>query len=353
MLDPEAELGEYPELRHLLRACKPVVKCFHDAEQEAFKYQAKYCWNAKWAAILGTVAILLGVLLLVLMNLEAIFSLRWSLAPVTLIELAVAVAAMMIVTKGLFASDKEKWLVERNRAERCRLLKFSIMIDSEMWSGAKFAISEDKLQRRLGDIQSARLTGLWAWTENDPPPHCPEPFVNHSVSTAALRQLVDYYRKKRLDFQLAWLARTAKRSEEKHRPSRNQFSFLFYASIVAIFLHTVAGLPLLSEELGVEVLPSRLIAGMTALSLVFIFFAVIFPVIGTGLRTSHLADEPARNASRYRAKEHALSELSARLSQAMEAQSPDAVFRELSFCEQVLELDQREWLRLMIEAEWF
>jgi hypothetical protein len=356
MLDPDTEVGDYPELGNLLRACKPVVKSFYEAEREAFKYQTNYRWNAKWAARLGTGAIVLGVLLLVLMqfgNLPGFSLVRLSLAPVTLIELVVAVAAIVIVTRGQFASDKEKWLLERNRAERCRLLKFSVLTDPEIWIGAKSAISEDKLQRRLRDIQSAELTTLWNWIEKDPPPRCPEPFVNHRVSASALLQLVDYYRKKRLDFQLGWLARTAKRYEEKHRPKSYQFSFLFYASIVAVFLHTVAGLPQLSEELGIHVLPGLVIVGMTALSFIFIFFAVIFPVIGTGLRTSQLADEPARNASRYRAKEYALDELSARLGQAMDAQDPDVVFRELGFCEQVLELDQREWLRLMIEAEWF
>lgn len=30
-----------------------------------------------------------------------------------------------------------------------------------------------------------------------------------------------------------------------------------------------------------------------------------------------------------------------------------AIFRELGFCEQVLESDLPEWMRLMVEAEWF
>jgi len=36
-----------------------------------------------------------------------------------------------------------------------------------------------------------------------------------------------------------------------------------------------------------------------------------------------------------------------------EANDPDTVFREIGFCEQTLEADLREWLRLMVEAEWF
>jgi hypothetical protein len=273
MLDPETEVSEYPELRDLLHACKPVVKAFHDAEREAFKYQANYRRNAKWSAWLGTTAIALGVLLLVLMqfrNKDGVSEVPFALVSVTICELVAAVLAIIVVSWGQFSSDKEKWLLERNRAERCRLLKFSMLIDPEIWGGAKSAISEDKLQRPLRDIQSAELASLWSWIEKDPPPRCAETLGNHRVSAAALRQLVDYYRKKRLDYQIGWLARTAKRCEEKHRPQRYQFSFLFYASIVAVFLHTVSGIPQLSEEMGIKVVPAELIAGMSVLSLIFV-----------------------------------------------------------------------------------
>jgi hypothetical protein len=194
MLDPETEVAEYPELGHLLRACEPVVKAFHDAERDAFRYQANYRWNAKWAAKLGTAAIVLGVLLLVLMQfsrLQGFSFVRFALAPVTLFELLVAVAAIVIVTRGLFASDKEKWLLERNRAERCRLLKFSLLVDPEIWGGAHSPTSENKLHGPLRDIQSAELTSLWNWIEKDPPPNCPKPLPDHRVPTHALRRLVD------------------------------------------------------------------------------------------------------------------------------------------------------------------
>jgi hypothetical protein len=33
--------------------------------------------------------------------------------------------------------------------------------------------------------------------------------------------------------------------------------------------------------------------------------------------------------------------------------NPEAIFRDFWCCEQVLESERREWLRLMMDAEWF
>jgi len=58
----------------------------------------------------------------------------------------------------------------------------------------------------------------------------------------------------------------------------------------------------------------------------------------------------SRNAARFEAVHHILSALSERLRDASDAPT---VFRELGFCEQTFESDLREWMRLMVEAEWF
>ena len=78
--------------------------------------------------------------------------------------------------------------------------------------------------------------------------------------------------------------------------------------------------------------------------------AASLPVLGAGFRTLRTAHEYARNASRFEATHDALSALSDRLRKAKDAPT---IFRELGFCEQVLEADLREWMRLMVEAEWF
>ena len=78
--------------------------------------------------------------------------------------------------------------------------------------------------------------------------------------------------------------------------------------------------------------------------------AVILPAVGAAIRTVQLSRELERNALRARAKEQALKRLRDQL---LVEQNPPAILLTLHTCEDILESDHREWLRLMIEAEWF
>ncbi len=90
------------------------------------------------------------------------------------------------------------------------------------------------------------------------------------------------------------------------------------------------------------------------------------PIATSEISTISTAHEFARNTSRFQAEHHALCELARRLSEVL-SEAPDntagvapdrehdthAVLWELGFCEHMLESDRREWLRLMVEAEWY
>jgi hypothetical protein len=58
----------------------------------------------------------------------------------------------------------------------------------------------------------------------------------------------------------------------------------------------------------------------------------------------------ARNTDRYRAKAVAMTSIDSALEHVTDARSR---FLGLWFSEQTLENEHREWLRLMLEAEWF
>jgi hypothetical protein len=351
MLDPRTEVDQSGELRELLTACEPVVADFYDAERKALGFQVKYRSNVRRAFWSGTIAVVLAVALMlsIQVNLGSLFSDRVdkdALLVVTSIEFGAALIALKVVLGGQYRLDKENWLVERNSAERCRLLKFRVLIHPGIWTGKQSVKSYDTVKGPLAVIQARDIKGLWDWIQKDPPPRW-EPIDRH-VPWPTLQPLVAYYQGKRLEFQMRYLSQTAKRYEEKHWAKRYEFPFYFYASLVVVIAHVIAeGLaysPLLSPY-GPAV--------MKVLSLILLALAIVLPAIGTASRTKHLADEPARNASRYKAKWHALQQLQGSLSRAVEARDAEAVLRTMSFCEQVLELDQREWLRLMIEAEWF
>ncbi len=80
-----------------------------------------------------------------------------------------------------------------------------------------------------------------------------------------------------------------------------------------------------------------------------IVLAASLPVVGGAIRTFQGAHQFARNTYRYRAKALALSSIDAGLTHAAQTR---AQFLALWFSEQTLENEHREWLRLMLEAEW-
>jgi hypothetical protein len=346
MLDPLRDAGEYPELRKPLIACDPVVKAFYRAEAKAFDLQRKYRWDAKVVEWFGTGAILLAIVILVLDGWDQNIAAPRLLTQHSLtehlawLELIAAFIAMLVVFVGSGRLHKEGWLIERNRAERCRMLKFRTLIDPKVWLGQGILPIDEFVRRKLQPIETAGLGELWEWIDGDPAPQWSSS-TGVTLSREVLQQLLEYYQKTRLNFQRKYLDQTALRFERNERIRPSVLSFLFYAGIVCVFIHVL-----------IDLIGGDQNAAAHA-SLLFLALAVGLPTIAAGLRTSFLARERARNASRYRAKSKALGEIDERLTELAAEHDAEAVFRELNFCEYVLDLDQREWLRLMIEAEWY
>jgi hypothetical protein len=85
-------------------------------------------------------------------------------------------------------------------------------------------------------------------------------------------------------------------------------------------------------------------------SVALIEAAAIFPVVGSAIRTYRGAHESSRNTTRFRAAFVELGRLGERLQ--IET-APEAILELLRRSEEILEVEHRDWLRLMIEAEWF
>jgi hypothetical protein len=76
------------------------------------------------------------------------------------------------------------------------------------------------------------------------------------------------------------------------------------------------------------------------------------PVVGWGIRTYRSAHEYARSASLFHVKHHNLEDLKREIEQA-DLGSPNTLKRLLWKGEDYLEREHREWLWLMVEAEWY
>ena len=78
-------------------------------------------------------------------------------------------------------------------------------------------------------------------------------------------------------------------------------------------------------------------------------FAAALPVIAAGFRSYRGSREFERNALRHRATRDSLEALEGQLRTKNLAEK----FRVLGFCELVLEVDCREFMRLLCEVEWY
>lgn len=63
-----------------------------------------------------------------------------------------------------------------------------------------------------------------------------------------------------------------------------------------------------------------------------------------------MASERRRNAVPFQAKHYALGQLKKELQRETD---PDTIYHLLWQCERIMEAEHREWLRLMIQVEWF
>ena len=82
------------------------------------------------------------------------------------LETVSALAALVAVVLGLFIAFKARWLLERHKAERLRLLKFGFLLDPDVWcDDDRFA---NRVQQLRDDVQQvSRMTAhdFREWTE--------------------------------------------------------------------------------------------------------------------------------------------------------------------------------------------
>ncbi len=330
MTDSPVDVVTWPRLGEILTLCRDTVQAaYHRADRAAMHNQRHHRLITLFAIVFGTLAVLFAVL-----QLSHLVDASWPLG----MEVVAALVALISVGLGLVASQQVNWLLERHKAERYRLLKYRFLIDPRLWcSDAARAARIEQFRANLDGIDRLTKSELHCWIEEDEIPEVPDIPVDALVDRDALRELTDYYQRKRLDVQTKFFEDRWRRNVRRDVLTRHLPPALFFGSVWAALAHFAVDI--VTGTHG-ELLVSRLL----------IVFAVVLAVLGAGVRTYRGAHEFARNTNRFRAKYLALTHLGDRLRQETD---PAVIFRDLWYCEQILESEHREWLRLMIDAEWF
>jgi len=296
----------------------------------AQRLQVAHRRTVVWSAVAGAAALLVLALQLALPA-----PLQTALL---LLETPAVLLASVLVVRSLFSFRQESWLLHRYRAEQLRSLKFRFIVDARFWTRQedwkpRLEIEVDRIQKLSRDDLAARSRKEWV-------PELPTREEAGGADPRSLSDLVAYYRAVRLKSQIAYFETKVAEEEESRLDNPRLLPLFFFLGV------GLAGVRLLLEWLD----RAQVLETGSRMALVVGLAALAVPTAWTALRTIRSAGERARNAARSAAKHHALCEYDERL--AMQ-KDPLLIFATLYHCEALFDAEQREWLRLMRDAEWY
>jgi hypothetical protein len=270
----------------------------------------------------------LGIVLL----LVALFAEKWKEQPEWFLwaEFVLGLVVIAAVLTGVFAHLHHRWLSTRIRAERLRLLFFAALTDAEFWRTGQPRSG----WFRLKDIELREWAKGGSFPEI-PGPDRPVPRVPEGIAP--------FYGRARLAAQIEYFEAKLKRESGRWWDDPAVVQFVFFASIILIVVHALMRI---TNPPPIESLkewyrrPDEIV----------VFFAAAIPTIFAGFKTLRSSNEFARNTARAKAKLSQLVDLDAALKNAKDAWT---VISTMQLSEALLEEEQREWARLMTEAEWF
>jgi len=355
MVDPKGWL-ESEALSDALLTCQDMLlKQYKELDRLAKIDQSKHFSRAVWAAIFALVAIVVA-LVNVGYRATSPISAGTPTYVLAVLELLAGGAALVTVAYGIWTAYHHEWLLNRYRAERLRYAKFHFLTSADLWVPSRRDRAIAELRDEARDIRHHGMDDVKMWLKVD---RAPRPAdlprdVDLAASAESIRELRAYYHDTRLAAQLDYLAAKAEARSHRAELVGRLPQMLFFATAGLILLHFAFEAPhVLGWLLAIgshaavrEEAPS--LAGWLTVALVLL--AVALPASGAMFRTIFAAREMGRNATRSSAKLKALEEMSASI---REEDEPSEILRHLWLCEYVIESDHREWLRLMIDAEWF
>src|SRR5579871_1983089 len=167
MVDTPADLERWPLLRGPLQTCRDVLGGpYTTADRAAMAHQRDHRILTLIAAACGTAAVLVAVLQM---------SESLGETPLRLVEMVAAAIALIAVALGVFAARQRNWLLQRHRAEHCRLLKFHYLTDPALWSDRPPdpAAQAASLREVVATAEAQGPAELERWVHEDEVPEVP------------------------------------------------------------------------------------------------------------------------------------------------------------------------------------
>ncbi len=336
MHDAPEELAAGHPLRDALALCRELLEARYDgAAVRAAETAQRRNRLAFWAAVAGSASVIAAVV-------ELAFAAAGHLPPgaqrpLAALEALAALACFLLLGARAVGARTKAWLADRVRVERCPAAKFRFLLDPALWSRRGHEAQEriDQLRSEAAIVTAAGPEALSEWLAADTIPVVRSIPVGSGIDPHTVHTLMDYYQGRRLDPHLARLAREA--SAGPRTGAASVTGSLYLASVACVLIEAALRI---GGGAGADVHPEAT-AALVAL-------AAALPFAGAAL-LAVLRSRAVSDGERAAARHRALGELSERLQKVSGA---EAIFRELGFCEDVLESESRDRLRRDLASGW-
>jgi len=316
----------------------------HDSK--AMHQQKLHRWVSLIAIVSGTTAILLSLA-------GIFFEAKRIDFPKRYFDLIVLVAFLIAFFVGIIASrisrPHEHWLLERFCAEEYRTLKFRALLQSSLFCSNEKPWNDRYILWKTwfdGEARAAKNTikkSVQNCIEGDTvSPPSPDT-SGCSFDEGYLKDLIKYYIGKRLETQISYFDKRADELERQDNRFRLIFKLFFILGSVFVLFQLIINNTILKSYAIFQIL-----------NIIILLIILILPIFIFAVRTLRSSTEVTRSASLYRAKRNALVDFRSRLSTEIERgpHNGEVIVKILWECENHLEGVNREWFRIMKEAEW-
>lgn len=325
---------------------------YRAADQKAVEDQRMHRNLARTAIVAGGASIICAILQLALSTTATPGSLAVLLRAFEGFAVLLGVVAVAV---GVYAKYDHEWLIERHKAERLRMLKFSAFGRPEFWEQdtGPWKRWVEKQIAEIDAVQSVKQLELWTNAGRVEPFNFTPPSEHPDVMDPAIAK---YYRIKRVDFQSAYFITQANKLGKHSRKLSKWGLPLFLLSVGAVLFHFAA--EFLEHNHEKWHIPIDEVTLRNA-GIWFLALAVLLPTISLCIRAWIGAFEFARSSYLFEAKHNALAMTSQNMIDSITAEKVAAnstyvdTMRHVANVEHFLEHEHREWLRLMMSAEWF
>ena len=134
MVDSEKDLDHFLPLNDILTSCHNILfRRYQKSDKAALRHQKHHKRLTIIAAVCGTIAVVFAII-----QLSGFFLFPWPMW----VEALAALITFVAVILGLGQSRHPRWLLERHKAERYRLLKFRALIEPALWTDTKLHTKE-------------------------------------------------------------------------------------------------------------------------------------------------------------------------------------------------------------------